>query len=403
MNATDFSPLRIALVTGGLQFGGSTTWALFAARGLKGLGHAVEVFCFTKNHPMHREFQDIGVPVHTADEERAIFEDRLELLYERLRRQEPNVIFAVLGVEPLELFRYAPPGVLRVAMVHDRVPEAFEAIKLHQPHVDHLVLLAKHLIEDARQFVPDLPSTYLAHGVPISPNMPLRQPNPDSSLKILYYGRIDQSAKQVRMFPIIWRGLKERKISFRWTIHGHGPEEGYLREQMAAGVESGEIIFSKPVHYDALDAIIAQHDVYLLASRFEGGPLTLLESMARGLVPVCGDIPCLIQEVVNERNGFRVPHTDPAAYVESLARLDQDRPLLESMSEEARRTIRQDFSVIAMAERYVDFIRRSATLNGPVSWAAKVRFNAMKSLNSPLLYFRAFRPLRRLLKKIGVG
>jgi glycosyltransferase involved in cell wall biosynthesis len=376
----------------------------FVSRGLKALGHSVEVFSFRNDHPMHREFSDLGVPVYTANHSRLIFEDRLKLLYEPLRCFQPTVVFAVIGADALEMLRYVPRGVLRVAMLHDKTIEAFQAVKLHRHCLDHLVVVSPPLLQCVPEWVSDLPCTYLEHGVPFRENMPVRQPNPDGPLKILYYGRIDQDPKQVRLFPVIWRGLKERQVSFRWTIHGRGKDEGYLREQMAEGVAAGEIFFSKPVHHAELDAIIGRHDVYLLASRLEGGPLTLLESMARGLVPVCGDIPCLIQRVVSETNGFRVPCSSADAYVKCLAKLDGDRALLESMSADARRTIRDHFSEMAMAQRYVDFVQTYATAAGLASWATAVEVQPLLGAPSPVLRAPALRPFRRWLKRLhGAG
>ena len=47
---------------------------------------------------------------------------------------------------------------------------------------------------------------------------------------------------------------------------------------------------SSPVSRDQLFPLVRQHDVFIMASEIEGGPLTLLEAMALGLVPICNDI-----------------------------------------------------------------------------------------------------------------
>lgn len=393
--------LRVALVTEGVQFGGTTTWMLFLSRGLRALGHSVEVFSFRKFHPMHREFSDIGVTVHTMDETQLILEDRLKALYEFLREFQPQVVFSVIGSEALEMQRYVPPSVLRVAMLHDKVLQAFNSVRLHRPWLDELVVVSPPLLQCVTQWVPDLPCTYLEHGIPLRDNMPVRQANPDAPLRILYYGRLDEDPKQVRLFPEIRKKLKERQVSFRWTIHGRGKDEGFLRHEMAEGVKLGDVVFSEPVHHDKLDTIIARHDVYLLASRLEGGPLTLLESMARGLVPVCGDTPCLIQTVVTKDNGFRVDCSNPDAYADSIAALDRDRSLLEAMSMESRRTIVDRFSEMRMTERYLKFLRDRVLNNAPTSWPRLLAIKPMLGTSKPWLQLPALRPIRRWIKRVS--
>src|SRR4030095_11691568 len=96
---------------------------------------------------------------------------------------------------------------------------------------------------------------------------------------------------------------------------------------------------------------------------------------------------------------FRVPCTDTEAYVECLARLDRDRCLLESMSVEARRVIRQNFSESAMTRRYVDFVR-ARTPAAAVSWPESVEVKPFLGSPFGLVRTPGLRPLWRWLKRM---
>jgi len=138
----------------------------------------------------------------------------------------------------------------------------------------------------------------------------------------------------------------------------------------------------------------------MLASDNEGGPLTLLEAMTLGLIPVCGDIPCLVQEVVSSENGFRVPRNVPVAYAEIVARLHQDRPLLERLSAAARQAITTHFTVEAMAQRYVNFFTANVrTVTPNPSWPKRIEPKVMRGADSHWLSLPVLRPLRRLVKQ----
>jgi glycosyltransferase involved in cell wall biosynthesis len=268
--------------------------------------------------------------------------------------------------------------------------------------MDHLVVGAAYLRDEMREFDPQFPCTYLAYGIPLPTGTPPRSPNPKDPLRLLYYGRFENASKGVRLFPEIAGALKRRRIPFIWTIHGYGPEEEFLRQALATEIQQGQIRFSAPVSYEKLTEMIRNHDVYLLTSTNEGGPLTLLESMSLGLVPVCGNIPCLIQEVITMENGFRVPRDEPYAYAEAIFKLHADRNLLESMSRAAKATITNEFSAEAMAQRYVDFISRHAPGVTHVEWPSRIEAKPM--LGSSTLFGFAqkvgiLRYARRLLKR----
>jgi glycosyltransferase involved in cell wall biosynthesis len=392
---------KIALVAGGLPFGGTTTFCMFLGKGLHELGLPVTVFSFSSQNPLQKDFEAVGVPVHREHEQRLIFEDRMVRVYDAIRSFQPSVVFSVIGAEGLELFRYLPPGVFRVAMIHDHYPPLYDELPVYRPYYDHVVAVAANIEAHIHQHYPETPCNYLRHGVFLNPPEKIRAANADRPLKIIYFGRLEHSAKRVRIFPQIWSELKRAGIPFQWTIHGTGPDEPFLREQLADAEQSGEVIFSKPVPHDQLGEIIRQHDIYLLASVHEAGPLTLLEAMGYGLVPVCADIPCLLQEVIAPNNGFKIKPDDASAYASAIGQLHHDREKLEAFSKAARFTVETGFSERAMAQRYLEFIHTNTPAHPSVAWPRQINVKPMLRTANPIMSSRPFRSLRRLVKSVN--
>src|SRR5689334_9210762 len=110
---------KIALVTGGLQFGGSTTFLTNLISGFQQLGVSSAVFSLSRTNPFASEFAAFGVPVHVSDETRFIFEDRLLALYKEIARFNPAVVIANIGRDAYEVLRYMPRGITRIGMIHD--------------------------------------------------------------------------------------------------------------------------------------------------------------------------------------------------------------------------------------------------------------------------------------------
>lgn len=99
-------------------------------------------------------------------------------------------------------------------------------------------------------------------------------------------------------------------------------------------------------------------DVFLLTSKSEGIPLTILEALASG-VPVTatnvGGIPEVIQ---SGENGLLAPAADAALIADHLARLLTDRELALQISRKARLRFEAEFTETKMLEKYENLYRK---------------------------------------------
>jgi len=391
--------LRVALVTGGLPFGGTTAFLLNLVIALRMQGVLASVFSLTQANPFCEEFRASGIAVHLCNEKEKIFEDRVTQTYAELAEFCPAIVISNIGQEAYEMLRYVPEGVPRIGVIHDRAQEPQRVLTTYGGVLDHVIVVAAHLLDEVRTSAPEVSCTHMPHGIALPTNLAPRLPNPSAPLKLIYFGRLTEG-KGARLFPKIVNALHRRRVPFTWTIHGAGPDEVFLRQQLAREISSGEVVVSSPIPRDKLFPLLRQHDVYVLASDTEGGPLTLLEAMSLGLVPVCGDIPCLVQEVVTPKTGFRVDRPNPEAYADAIARLHTHRQLLERMSLSARQAMTSDYTLEAMGERYGHFLHCNFTRQRLATWPAGIRPRTMLGTQHPLVFSPISRPLRRLVKRL---
>jgi glycosyltransferase involved in cell wall biosynthesis len=394
---------KIALITGGLPFGGTTAFALNLASGLRSLNVSTAVFSLSRENRLAEEFANAQIPVYTTDERRTIFEDRLMELYRKISEYQPDAVIANIGADAYEVLRYVPAGVTRVGVVHDLAMRPDILIPAYQENLDGVAVVNRHLVKDVLKAGPAVVCQYLAHGIPIATHLPSRSPNPGQPLKIIFFGRLEPG-KGTRLFPRIVAALNKRGIPFQWTIHGEGSEETFLRERLADEITAGHVVLSAKLPREEVFSLVRRHDVFLMASQLEGGPLTLLEAMSLGLVPIGNDIPCLVQEVIREENGFRVSaHPDPQEYADAIATLHNDRDRLERMSAVARETITSQYSIEAMARRYLDFIASVSKVPSDDAWPAQIHpqpIRCSSALSRLTQKFGPIRQARRILKKI---
>jgi sugar transferase (PEP-CTERM/EpsH1 system associated) len=146
--------------------------------------------------------------------------------------------------------------------------------------------------------------------------------------------------------------LRERGLRFHVLIAGDGPLRDALAQQVTALDLHGCVHLLG--HRGDVERLYAALDVYVLCSRSEGMPNTILEAMAAGVPVVATQVGGVDEVVVRGATGLLVPAGDTAALADALARLISDVHLRERMGAQARAHAERHFSVAAMVGGYQD-------------------------------------------------
>ena len=160
------------------------------------------------------------------------------------------------------------------------------------------------------------------------------------------------------------------------------------------------VSFEGQVPYSRIPELMLSSDIFLLPSDYEGLPISLLEAMAHGVVPVVSDLPSGIREVVNSETGILVNPENVDGYAAAILELDSDREDLAKKGFAASRLVRSGFSCEAMADRWLKMLRElpSAATEWPVS--QKVTYSIMmRRLGFPFL--PAVRPVAKLINRVA--
>ncbi len=99
-------------------------------------------------------------------------------------------------------------------------------------------------------------------------------------------------------------------------------------------------------------------DLFVLSSRQEGFPITILEAMAAGKPVIATDVGGCAEAVVDGETGLIVPPEDPEALAEAILSLLQDPGRAEAMGEAGRDRIQREFTVDRMVERHLELYQR---------------------------------------------
>ena len=123
-------------------------------------------------------------------------------------------------------------------------------------------------------------------------------------------------------------------------IVGDGPDRGRL-QSMAADIANNTISIDLPGSKDPdeIASVLADTDIFILASHAEGRPNVVLEAMASGRPVLASDIDGVRELITHEENGLLFSVDDPASLATQLERLLNDRELCARIGQAARQFI----------------------------------------------------------------
>ncbi len=158
-----------------------------------------------------------------------------------------------------------------------------------------------------------------------------------NGIDMLYLGRIEKNKGMDYLLEAM-RELKAKGAQV--TLHFAGIEQGkngYIgRFQELLG---DSFVYEGVVAGDQKKALFRRCQVFVLPSLYEGLPISLLETMSYGLVPVVTDVGSITEYVDDGVNGLLIKTRDTASIITAVDRLLHDRATLQKMSAAARQTI----------------------------------------------------------------
>ena len=163
---------------------------------------------------------------------------------------------------------------------------------------------------------------------------------------------------------------------------------------MVGGRADQKVEFLGQVDYQNVPLLLENQDIILLTSDYEGLPLSLLEAMAQGVVPVVSDLESGISEVVNSGNGSLVPIDDTEGYAKALIHLHKNRAELAHKRICARLTTFPAYSISAMADRWIQ-LANASTIQ-PFQWEKEIKIRPPIGRQNHWHYSTIGKMLRRI-------
>ncbi|MEM0338009.1 MAG: glycosyltransferase [Candidatus Caldarchaeum sp.] len=190
----------------------------------------------------------------------------------------------------------------------------------------------------------------IPNGIPVDDYAP----NPD---KRAHWRQVELEGREAVVIAHVGRFMEQKNHSLLLRSFAHVRSEtpvylwlvgdGELRpamEQLAQELGVADRVRFWGIRSDVADILNAA-DIFVLPSKWEGNPLSVMEAMATGLPVVAtavGGVPELVEEGVS---GFLTPNEDADAFTNALQRLVDNAELRRRMGEAALRRAREKFDI----------------------------------------------------------
>lgn len=192
-----------------------------------------------------------------------------------------------------------------------------------------------------------------------APTTPCREIDPDTPrlLSVASLIPVKDHETLLRAFA----GVQRRISGATLTLAGEDPHERWPRLQNLA-LELGiadKITYAGRVRHAELLGLYREANLLLLTSRYENGPLVVLEAAAAGVPSVAtnvGHVPDLAPEAI-----VPVPVRDHAAMWAAAVELLCQPERLKAIAVQARRRVERDYAAEPAAARFLDLYRELAS------------------------------------------
>lgn len=176
-----------------------------------------------------------------------------------------------------------------------------------------------------------------------------KKKNKTNEKTIIFLGRLHED-KGLREIIETCRVLKNEEFNFRFRCFGKGEAKDFFVAEMSK-ILGEKFYYGGVISGAEKRKELAESDVFLLPSRYEGLPVALLEAMAAGCVPIVSNVGSIGSVIEDNISGFLVEPQNIPQLAEKLKAILSDKINLGIIQENARKTVEERFNLKIYIEK----------------------------------------------------
>ena len=221
--------------------------------------------------------------------------------------------------------------------------------------------------------IPNLACHRIPCGVPI----PEKTASPSGDrFRLVYVGRLVEEQKQVSEMTRAFCEAAARNPKLEAVIAGEGPARSSVEQIISQAGKGNRVRLAGRLSTKEIYELLQTSHAFVLLSDYEGLPISLLEAMACGVVPVCLKMRSGIGEVLQtDFNGIIVENRQES-FQQAVSQLVAKPAFWRKCSLNARATVEGEFSREACHQKWFsllsNFPEAARKMNFPVRMPARL-------------------------------
>lgn len=331
--------IKTAVLIPGLSGGGAEHMVSHYVSHIDQSKLEIRVFCITgqpANNELEKEILDAGISIHYVGKKKGFSLKAMRKLNQLLTEYNPDVIHTHLSAIIYTAFwLWIHPGVSAYHTMHS-LPEK-ENKRLLRKLISSMLFKTGRAVVIAvspenRRAIADfykldsrrIPVIFN----PVNVSLYYRNPNKDETFTFISVGRLSEVKNQKMMLDAYKRFCDQTEINSRLLLVGDGPLMENLKKHCHKLGLDQKVSFLG--YRKDINRMLADADVFLLSSLYEGLPLCILEAMAAGL-PIIATNVGGVSDIVRD-NGILVPLGHTREFSEAMLQLSCNKELWEKYS-----------------------------------------------------------------------
>ncbi|SAK50367.1 group 1 glycosyl transferase [Caballeronia pedi] len=206
----------------------------------------------------------------------------------------------------------------------------------------HAWLMRRHMCESGK-------FQLIYNGIADMSSVEATRPPLSGPPVMLFLGRLSE-AKGLAVLLEAAEALRNQGHSFRLLLGGDGDVRTLTTDIDRRGL-SGVAEYLGWVSGDSKAHLLATADIFLLPSRSEGFPVSIVEAMASGIAIVSTTIPGVVDAITHEQEGLLVPPDDADALTDAIRTLICEPALRGRLGAAARQRFLDQFTIQRTVEK----------------------------------------------------